>query len=349
MSVARGEVDNKHLGRREPTSGVRLPSGIVDSFLYNGDGQRVQKQDSTGTTNHVWDEENILLEADASDSIQVVYSLRPLLAGNLVSERRVGVTQYYLFDALGSTRQLADSDQNVADQFDYDSFGNVITQSGSSTTPYRYLGMVGYYYDSDTSEFYVRNRVLAPRAGRWLSPEPDWIDPIDINAYSYIMNNPVRHTDRFGLQPDGRVAACNNGLSSLMKDKAFSKLNIISNLVKCNVKISGLTSCGAGGAGALGGLTYLGGGYVNICINATQLGTLSFWTDLISILNSRGDPCVAIDTGRSSPVATFQWSYSPPPPALGGSCGDCKRSEAAAYASSCAIPLRQRHRPRLCD
>ena len=38
---------------------VALPSGIVDSFVYNGDGQRVQKQDSTGTTNHVWDGENI--------------------------------------------------------------------------------------------------------------------------------------------------------------------------------------------------------------------------------------------------------------------------------------------------
>ena len=28
---------------------VALPSGIVDTFTYNGDGQRVQKQDSTGT------------------------------------------------------------------------------------------------------------------------------------------------------------------------------------------------------------------------------------------------------------------------------------------------------------
>ena len=44
---------------------VALPSGIVDTFTYNGDGQRVQKQDSTGTTKHVWDGQNILLETNA--------------------------------------------------------------------------------------------------------------------------------------------------------------------------------------------------------------------------------------------------------------------------------------------
>ena len=54
---------------------VALPSGIVDTFTYNGDGQRVQKQDSAGTTKHVWDGQNILLETNASNVIQVVYTL----------------------------------------------------------------------------------------------------------------------------------------------------------------------------------------------------------------------------------------------------------------------------------
>ena len=51
-----------------------LPAAIVDSFTYNGDGQRVQKQDSTGTTNHIWDRQNIILETNASNIIQVVYT-----------------------------------------------------------------------------------------------------------------------------------------------------------------------------------------------------------------------------------------------------------------------------------
>ena len=86
---------------------VVLPSGIVDSFTYNGDSQRVQKQDSTGTTNHVWDGQNIALEADGSNVIQAVYMLEPVLYGNLVSQSRSGMDSVYLFNALGSTKQLA--------------------------------------------------------------------------------------------------------------------------------------------------------------------------------------------------------------------------------------------------
>ena len=56
---------------------VVLPSGVPNTFVYNGDGQRVQKQDSTGTTRHVWDGQNILLETDGSNIIQVVYTLQP--------------------------------------------------------------------------------------------------------------------------------------------------------------------------------------------------------------------------------------------------------------------------------
>ena len=104
---------------------VSLPSGIVDTFSYDGDGLRVQKQDSTGTTNHVWDGQNILLETNASNIIQVVYTLEPLLYGNLVSQSRDGADSFYLFDALGSTRQLANSSGSVTDSYLYDSFGDV--------------------------------------------------------------------------------------------------------------------------------------------------------------------------------------------------------------------------------
>ena len=72
---------------------VALPSGIVDTFTYNGDGQRVQKIDSTGTTKHVWDGQNILLETDGSNIIQVVYTLQPQLYGNLISQWRSGMAR----------------------------------------------------------------------------------------------------------------------------------------------------------------------------------------------------------------------------------------------------------------
>ena len=64
---------------------VALHTGIRNTFAYNGDGQRVQKQDSTGTTKHVWDQQNIVLETDGSGTVAVVYTRTPLLPGGPIS------------------------------------------------------------------------------------------------------------------------------------------------------------------------------------------------------------------------------------------------------------------------
>ena len=103
----------------------------MNTFTYNGDGQRVQKQDSTGTTRHVWDGQNILLETDGSNIIQVVYTLEPAVYGNLISQRRSGTTSFYLFDGLGSTTQLANSTGSVTDSYLYDSFGDILLKGST--------------------------------------------------------------------------------------------------------------------------------------------------------------------------------------------------------------------------
>ena len=92
----------------------------------NGDGQRVQKIDSTGTTNHIWDGQNILLETDGNNIVQVMYTLEPAVYGNLVSQLRSETTSYHLFDGMGSTVQLTDNLGALTDCYVYDSFGNTL-------------------------------------------------------------------------------------------------------------------------------------------------------------------------------------------------------------------------------
>ena len=93
---------------------MALPSSIVDTFTYNGDGHRVQKIDSTGTTKHVWDGQNILLETDGSNIIQVVYRLQPMFYGNLISQWRSGTDVVLPFrrarvdDAIGQQHRVGD-------------------------------------------------------------------------------------------------------------------------------------------------------------------------------------------------------------------------------------------------
>ena len=182
---------------------VALPSAIVDTFTYNGDGQRVQKIDSTGTTKHVWDGQNILLETDGSNIIQVVYTLQPMLYGNLVSQRRSGTSSFYLFDGLGSTTQLANSTGSVTDSYLYDSWGNNLLTSGSTTNWFRYVGQLGYYYDTDLSGYHLRAQIYDPALGLFLTRDPAGMirNGAAINLYRYARNSPPRWSDPSGLVP----------------------------------------------------------------------------------------------------------------------------------------------------
>ena len=173
-----------------------LPSGVVNTFTYNGDGLRVQKQDSTGTTKHVWDGQKILLETDGGNTIQVVYTLQPERYGDLLSQRRSGTTSFYIFNGLGSTTQLLNSGSAITDSYLHDSWGINLLASGSTTNWLRYSGRIGYYFEQDVKAYYVRARLYQPQLGVWLTRDPLLLRGTRVGryrgAYAYALNNPVR-------------------------------------------------------------------------------------------------------------------------------------------------------------
>jgi RHS repeat-associated protein len=184
---------------------VVLPAGTTDAFTYNGDGQRVQKVDSGGTTNFVWDGQNVLLEASAGNVIQAVYTLEPQTYGNLVSQRRGGATSFYHFDGLGSTIQLTGAAGSVTDSYLYDSWGNFLATTGSTSNPFRFVGRSGYYQDPDLPAYYVRARYYDSGKARFLSSD-SWSHQIPaIGFYVYANNNPILNFD-----PSGHVAISYN-------------------------------------------------------------------------------------------------------------------------------------------
>jgi RHS repeat-associated protein len=184
---------------------VRLPAGTRNTFVYQADGLRVQSQDSGGTTRHVWDGQNVLLETDGADVTGVVYSLEPVQFGNLVSQRRSGATKTYHFDPLGSTDRLSASDQTVTDSYLYKAFGEILATSGSTTNPWRYVGRLGYYLQTDLAEIYIRRRWYDSTITRWLSIDP--APPPDFSTqYAYCINSPTATND-----PSGETCTCTRG------------------------------------------------------------------------------------------------------------------------------------------
>jgi RHS repeat-associated protein len=158
----------------------------------------VRKDDSTGTAKAVWDAHNILLETDQNDITLVIYTIEPLLHGNLITQFRGSATRYYQFDDLGSTAQLTDSSgQTITDSYLYKGFGELLASTGTTVNPFRYVGRVGYYYDTDQSLIYLRARYYDPFKGRFLSRDLPSTD--EINLYRYVKNKPVELADPSGL------------------------------------------------------------------------------------------------------------------------------------------------------
>ena len=123
-----------------------------------------------------------------------------VLDGEVISERRNGVLHDYMVDPLGSTIGLVDSTQSVTDTFAYSPFGEVVSRTGTTTTPFQYVGSQGYYKDS-SSRSYVRARTLNVNLGRWMTQDPIGFGGGDWNVYRYVMNNSINQTDPSGNNP----------------------------------------------------------------------------------------------------------------------------------------------------
>jgi RHS repeat-associated protein len=108
------------------------------------------------------------------------------------------VNHYYHADGLGSTRLLTDESGNPTDTYDYDAFGNLLDQTGS--TPNVYL-FAGEQSDDALGLYYLRARYMDPRLGRFISSDPfpgSVYNPASLHKYTYAHNNPVNFTDPSG-------------------------------------------------------------------------------------------------------------------------------------------------------
>ena len=172
--------------------------------------------------------------------------MQPVLYGNLISQRRSGIASFYLFDGLGSTTQLANGTGSVTDSYLYDSFGDILLTSGSSTNWFRYSGRQGYYYDNDTGDNYVRARSYSPFAGRFLCRDrvPD---EFGLFGYRYVYNNPVNLTDPSGLITGYGSASWRYGCATIFFTRAWGSCSCvgsgISDVALLSLMIAYMAAC----------------------------------------------------------------------------------------------------------
>ena len=127
-------------------------------------------------------------------AMRVTYTV---IDGEIVSENRGGVERDYLPDPQGNVVALLDSTQTKTDTWSYWPYGEVKARTGTTPTPFQYIGTRGYYQDSSTKT-YVRARYLDTQKGRWMTEDPIGFDGGSWNLYRYAKCSPVTSVDVSG-------------------------------------------------------------------------------------------------------------------------------------------------------
>lgn len=114
-----------------------------------------------------------------------------------IAEEALDEWDYYLTDALGSVRQLADASGDVIYAEVYTPFGEVLSSAGVGESSY---GFAGEWTDA-TGMQYLRARYYAPTTGRFVSRDTwtgDGNVPMSYNKWLYGIGNPMSFVDPSG-------------------------------------------------------------------------------------------------------------------------------------------------------
>jgi RHS repeat-associated protein len=173
-------------------------NGGTTTFKYDPFGRRIQKSGPLGTTNYLYDGQdissNVIEELDSVGNVLARYAQGPGIDRPL-AEFNSGAASYYEADALGSVTSLSNSAGAAVNTYSYDSFGNLITFAGVITNHLQYTGRE---FDPETGLNFYRARYYSNSAGRFVSEDPIGFEGGN-DFYAYVRNNPVLWIDPLGL------------------------------------------------------------------------------------------------------------------------------------------------------
>lgn len=173
-------------------------------IVYDGDGNRVSETVAGVTTKYLVADQNLTGYTQVLDELQNGVVSRSYSYGlELINERQTisGTprTSFYGYDGHGSVRFLMDSTGAITDTYDYDAFGNLLSQTG--TTPNNYL-FAGEQFDPVLGVYYNRARYYDQRQGRFWTMdlfEGHEQDPNSLHKYLYAKASPVLAVDPSGF------------------------------------------------------------------------------------------------------------------------------------------------------
>ncbi|MFF4098899.1 RHS repeat-associated core domain-containing protein [Streptomyces sp. NPDC001903] len=171
----------------------------TSSYLYDAEGGRLLRKDSTGTTLYLPGGNELKLDKAGTTVTGTRYYS---VAGQTVALRTGGKLTFVFNDhhGTGSTQVSADAAQTVVRR-KTGIFGEARGTQPAAWTGEK--GFVGGTKDGDTGLTHLGAREYDPAIGRFVSVDPimDLADPQQQHGYTYSNNNPVNLSDPDGLKP----------------------------------------------------------------------------------------------------------------------------------------------------
>ena len=198
---------------------VRVISAGVDvSYGYDGDGLRISRTDNlTGVaTYYIWDTENPTGYPQVIEEVENNVVVKRYGYGHYLEIIDIlnGTTYerfYVVRDGTTSVRMLLDSTGNIAATYDYEAFGDIISQTNSNALAIaNTFGYDSEYKDPTTGLIYLRARWYKPSDGRFVSRdkwEGDKSKPITNNKYIAFNSNSLTYIDPRGTYASGILGA----------------------------------------------------------------------------------------------------------------------------------------------
>nr|WP_320190299.1 RHS repeat-associated core domain-containing protein [uncultured Desulfobacter sp.] len=176
---------------------VTLPDGTAITYTNDPLGRRIARAvNGSVKERYLWSGLTTLLAV--YDGSATLYQ-RFIYADDRMpyAMKMNGSTYYLIYDQVGSLRLVTDSAGNSVKRIDYDTFGNVISDSDESlTVPF---GFAGGLHDRATTLVRFGHRDYMPEIGKWTAKDPILFAGGDTNLYGYVLNDPVNLIDPLGL------------------------------------------------------------------------------------------------------------------------------------------------------
>jgi len=174
-----------------------LPDGRVITYDHDPLGRRVAKRvNGTIVEKYLFQDSTTLLAVyDASDTLIQRFNYAD---GRMPVSMTYQSAVYYLtYDQVGSLRAVTDSAGAIVKRIDYDSFGNILSDSNPAfTVPF---GFAGGLHDRDTGLVRFGARDYDPAIGHWTAKDPIDFAGGDLNLISYVGQDPLPRCSDTGV------------------------------------------------------------------------------------------------------------------------------------------------------